>query len=125
MTWLHVINTRYSSFLQSCVTLDGQPPIDTGRVRWQVYTTVFNAFASNQLINLFEGPIHHVRPVCSSEARSSGLLKILGGIIAHSIICQEAHLSPTLYWYIVDGEEKALQFAYVENLPADEHCKLG
>lgn len=72
-------------------------------------------------IRLFDGPQNHLRPVCTAEARSCGLLKILGTMIVHSI-CQDGirfpYLSPTCYWYIT-GEEKALQFATVEDVPAD------
>ena len=62
---------NYSSHLQ--VTLDGQPAVDTGGVRRQLYTTVFHDFASNKHVKLFDGPDHHLRPTCSAEARSSGL----------------------------------------------------
>lgn len=111
---------RYLTHLQ--VHVEGQPAIDTGGVRRQIYTTVLHQFASNKYIKLFDGPDHHLRPMCSAEARSSGLLKVLGGIVAHSI-CQDGvgfpHLSPTCFWYIVAGEEMALQSACMEDLPAD------
>lgn len=104
------------------IILDGKPSIDTGGVRRQVYSSVFDNFAHNHTIRLFDGPENHLRPVCTAEARSSGLLKILGVMIAHSI-CQDGigfpYLSPTCYWYMVGGEEKALQFATVQDLPAD------
>ena len=111
---------RYLTHLQ--VNLDGQPAVDTGGVRRQLYTTVFHEFVSNRYLKLFDGPDHHLRPVCSAEVRSSSLLKVLGGMVGHSI-CQDGvgflHLSPTCFWYIVAGEEKALQYACVEDLPAD------
>lgn len=104
------------------IILDGKPSIDTGGVRRQVYSSVFENFAHNRTIRLFDGPENHLRPVCTAEARSSGLLKILGKMIAHSI-CQDgigfSYLSPTCYWYLIGGEDKALQFATVEDLPAD------
>ena len=104
------------------IILDGKPSIDTGGVRRQVYSSVFDNFAHNHTIRLFDGPENHLRPVCTAEARSSGLFKILGVMIAHSI-CQDGigfpYLSPTCYWYMVGGEEKALQFATVQDLPAD------
>ncbi len=52
---------------------------------------------SNQHEKLFDGPDHHLRPVCSAEARSSGLLK---GIVAHSIFQDGVgfpYLSPTCW----------------------------
>ena len=66
------------------VVLDGQPAIDTGGVRRQFFNDVFEKFASNQHVYLFDGPIDSVRPVYSAEARSSGLFRILGKMIGHS-----------------------------------------
>ncbi len=104
------------------VSLDDQPAVDTGGVRRQMYTTVFSDFANNKSAALFDGPPNNLRPMCTAEARSSGLLKILGCMVAHSI-CQDGvgfpHLAQTCYWYIIGGEDKALQFASVEDLPAD------
>lgn len=104
------------------ISIDNQPAIDTGGVRRQVYTTVFELFASNSRIELFEGPLNHLRPSCSAMAKLSGLLKMLGAMISHCF-CQEGigfpYLSPTCYWYIVGGEQKALKFSSVHDLPAD------
>ena len=108
--------------------LHGKPPIDSGGVRRQVYISVFENFAGNETIRLFDGPINHLRPACTAEARSCGLFKILGNIIAHSI-CQDGigfpYLSPTCYWYLIGGEEKALEFASMEDLPADSAIVLA
>ncbi len=111
------VSFQYWTHLQ--VSFDGQPAIDTGQ---QVYCSTFQDFASNRYLKLFEGPEHLLRFVYTAEARSSGLLKVLGGMVAHSI-CQDGvgfpFLSPTTFWYIVAGEEKALLYACVEDLPAD------
>ena len=73
-------------------------------------------------MQLFDGPEKHLHPVCTAEARSSGLIKILGTMISHSI-CQDGigfpYLSPTFYWYMISGEEKALQYATVSDMPDD------
>ena len=94
-------------------------PLTRG-VRRQVYTLAYEAFATNQFIRLFDGPEHHLRPAYSAEARSSGLLKILGGMISHSI-CQDGvgfpYLSPTCFWYIVGGEEKAISCSKIIMFP--------
>lgn len=104
------------------ITLDDQPAVDTGGVRRQVYTSVYCDFAFNKYIRLFDGPANQLRPACTAEARSSGLLKVLGSMISHSV-CQDGigfpYLSPTCYWYIVGGEERALEFISNEDLPAD------
>ena len=104
------------------ITLDGKPPIDTGGVRRQVYTKVFESFASNTMVKLFEGSDNHLRPACTAEARSSGLFQLLGTMVAHSL-CQDGigfpYLSPTCYSYITAGEEKALQLASIQDIPSD------
>ena len=104
------------------VVLGSQPPVDTGGVCRQLYSTVFAEFAENKHIRLFDGPVNHRRPVCTAEARASGLFKVLGMMVAHSI-CQDGigfpYFSPTCYWYMVGGEEKALHFASVEDVGGD------
>lgn len=67
------------------IVLDNQPAIDTGGIRRQVYTQVFQEFADNKHMRMFEGPLHHLRPVFSAEARPSGLFTVLGTMIAYSI----------------------------------------
>ena len=90
------------------ITIEGKPSIDTGGVRRQVYSKVYRQFCSNRFIHIFDGPANRLRPACTAEVRSSGLLKILGTMVAHSI-CQDGigfpYLSLCCYWYIVEGEE--------------------
>lgn len=104
------------------IVLANEPAVDTGGVRRQIYTSVFMDFANNKFVHLFEGPPNSLRPASTAEARSSGLFKTLGGMIGHSL-CQDGigfpHLSPTCYWFLVGGEEKAVEYASVEDLPAD------
>ena len=61
---------------------------------------------------LFEGPQHSRRPVCTAESRSSGLFKILGEMVGHSII-QEGigfpFFSQVCYSYMVGGEDRAME----------------
>ena len=92
------------------VRVQNQPAIDTGGVRRQIYDTIFNEFVNNTHVKLFDGPPHCCRPVCTAEARSCGLFKVLGLMVAHSIAQDGVgfpYLSPTCYWYMVGGEEKA------------------
>ena len=113
-------NVNFLSQLR--ITLDNQPAIDTGGIRRQVYTKLYDDIANNKTVRLFEGPVNHLRPVCTAETRASGLLKIIGSMIAHSI-CQDGigfpYMSPVCFWYIIGGEEKALEFATAQDLPAD------
>ena len=88
----------YYSKLQ--ITLDNQPAVDTGGVRRQVYSRVFQNFANNETVCLFDGPLHNLRPTCSAEARSSGLFKILGSMIAHSI-CQDKLAFRICHWRVI------------------------
>ena len=73
-------------------------------------------------VRLFDCPENHLCPACTAEARSSGLIKILATMISLSI-CQDGvgfpYLSPTCYWYMISGEEKALQYATINDMPAD------
>ena len=116
------------------IKLEGQPALDTGGVRRLVYTTIYMDFMSNKFVKLFDGPSHSRRPLCTAESRSSGLFKVLGMMVAHSI-CQDGiafpYFSPTSYWYIIGGDERAMEFASVEDIGADiasvvsqVHCSL-
>ena len=104
------------------IVLDNQPAIDTGGVRRQCYSQVYHDFAENKHMHMFEGPPCHSRPVFSAEARSSGLYKVLGTMIAHSITQDGVgfpYLSPLCYWYIAQGEEHAIQHVTLTDVGAD------
>lgn len=104
------------------IRLQNQPALDTGGVRRMVYSSVYTDFINNKSVELFDGPTHSCRPHCTAESRSSGLFKILGTMVAHSI-CQDGigfpYLSPTSYWYLIGGDERALEFASLEDVGAD------
>ena len=103
------------------VIMSDQPAIDTGGVRGQFYTDVFDQFV-NKHMKIFDGSPGFLRPTYTLEARSSGIFTILGKMIAHSI-CQDGigfpHLSPLCYWYIVTGENKAMEFITMSDVGAD------
>ena len=67
------------------LTLLNQPAIDTGGVHCHVYNTVYGDFLSNKYIGLFEGSLHSRRPLCTAESRASGLFKLMGRMVSHSI----------------------------------------
>ena len=104
------------------IRLNGQPAIDTGGIRCQVYTTVLQQFSENQPFKLFDGPPNSLRPHYSATTRSSGLFKVLGSIVGHSIF-QDGngfpHLSAVCYWYIAAGEETAMQYLSLDDVGAD------
>ena len=100
----------------------GAPVIDAGGVRRQVFTTVFSEFATNKVLPLFEGPPHSLHPACTALTRSCGLFKVLGLMIGHSI-GQDGigfpYLSQASYWYMVSGEEVAVEHASLADVGAD------
>lgn len=104
------------------------PAIDTGGVRRQVLSDVLQCFARNDFFPIFDGELPRLRPRCTAEVRSSGLLRLLGIMIGHSI-GQDGigfpYLSPTCYWYLVGGEDKALQYASLDDIPADSSCVIS
>ena len=124
--WSDIVAQYKSSsmnyYTQIRIKLGSKPPVDTGGVRRHIYSRVFEDFTTNKFVGLFDGPANYLRPACTAEARSSGLLKVLGSIIAHSI-CQDGigfpYLSPTCYSYLVGGEDNALELVSPEDLPAD------
>lgn len=79
---------RVDTRKQLCIKINNMPAIDMGGVRRQVYSTVFNDFHHNKYIKLFTGLSHSVSPVCTAEARSTGLFKVLGTMVGHSV-CQD------------------------------------
>lgn len=96
--------------------------IDTGGVRRQVYTQVYADFAQNKYIRLFDGGDNRLRPALSAVARSSGMLKILGKMLSHSIFQDGIgfpYLSPACYWYLIGNEDMAIEHISLDDLPAD------
>ena len=86
------------------ICVQNQPAVDTGGVRRQVYSLVYDEFLLNKHLTLFDGPSQSCRPVCTAESRSSGLFKVLGKMVGHSIV-QEGigflYFSPVCYVIVV------------------------
>jgi len=94
-------NVDFSKQIQ--VRINSERAIDAGRVRAQMYTTIYDIFAQNKKIVLLDGDPRHLRPHCSAEAGSSGLFKVLGMMVGHSIIQDGIgfqYLSGVCYWYV-------------------------
>ncbi len=101
------------------IRLQGRPVCDTGGVRKEMYTTVLNDFQVNAFVGLFDGAAHSLHPRCTAQSRSCGLYKVLGSIVGHSISQDGIGfpcLSLTSYWYMAAGEDRALEFASVEDV---------
>ena len=104
------------------IRLNGQPAIDTGGVRRQIYTSVLQQFSENLPFKLFDGPPNSIRPHYSAATRCSGMFKVLGSIVGHSIFQDGIgfpYLSAVCYWYIAAGEEEALQYLTLDDVGAD------
>lgn len=110
------------------VKLGKNPAVDTGGVRREIYTTVFNQFLNNTHVRLFTGDPHSVRPIFTAESRASGLFKILGKMVGHSI-AQDGigfpFFSLPCYWYMAQGEEKATQVSSVKDVGADTNYVIS
>ena len=104
------------------IRLNGQPAIDTGGVRCQVYTSTLEKFSENHPFKLFDGPPNSLRPYYSAQTRCSGMFKVLGSIVGHSIFQDGIgfpYLSAACYWYMAGGEETALQYLTLDDVGAD------
>lgn len=115
-------SSRLDLSKQVRVRISNQPAIDVGGIRAQLYSTVYGAFAQNEKITLFDGDVRYLRPHCSAEARSSGLFKILGMMVGHSIMQAGIgfpYFSSVCYWYVAGKEQKALESLIVEDLNKD------
>ena len=98
-----------------------QPAVDTGGVRRQVFSDVFQQFAENKHVQLFDGPRHSLRPRYTAESRSSGLFKTFGQMIAHAIAQDGVGcpcMSQACFWFIAAGEDQALQFIDLSDVGA-------
>ena len=95
------------------------PAVDTGGVRRQVYNDVFATFASSEKLLLFEGWPGGVRPVYRQSAISSGVLRLFGMMVAHSILQDVQgfpYLSDACYFYLAGNTEKALSMLTLDDV---------
>ena len=103
-----------SRFNPSCeiqVSLRGQPAVDTGGVRRQVFSDIFKSAAFSDELCLFEGPPLRRRPTFRISNLTSGMMKLVGRIIGHSIILDHQgfpYLSPVCFSYMVGDYDQAL-----------------
>ena len=81
----HYKSTKMNVMKKLRIRLLAQPALDTGGVRRMVYSAVYTDFVNNKFIKMFDGPTHSCRPRCTAESRTSGLFKILGIMLGHSI----------------------------------------
>ena len=113
---------RIGTRKQLHIKINNMAAIDTGGVCRQVYSTVLNDFHHNKYIKLFTGPSHSISPVYTAEARSTGLFKVLGTMVGHSV-CQDGIGFPfsslANYYYVVKGDKRAIEVCSINNVGAD------
>ena len=98
----------------------GQPAIDVGGVRRHFFTDIINRMTSASELQLFEGSKQALLPVANSQYLMSGLFRMFGRIVVHSIInggpCLSG-LAPSCYWYLATKNiECSIPFARMDDL---------
>lgn len=76
----------------------------------------------NKHVKHFSGHSHKCRPLCTAESRSSGLFKLLGMMVGHSLSQNGIgllYLSQVCFWYMFQGEEKALEYMSADEIDDD------
>lgn len=99
------------------IIMRNQSAIDTGGVRRQFFTAVFQEIACSG--NLFEGTPESVRPAFKMSNLSSGIFQILGTMIAHNLVldCQGfPFLSECIYYTLAGQTEKAMTLITMDDL---------
>ena len=84
------------------IILGRQPAIDIGGVRRTFFSVVYEKVAAGYL-NMFEGPCTRLRPVFRMSVLNSGILKIFGQMVSHSLVMDGVgfpYLSPACYYYM-------------------------
>lgn len=77
---------RYDPHQAVRVFIGGQPAIDTGGVRRQVFLEVPKRVAFSDTFGLFDGPPDRQRPAFRISSLSSGMMRLVGRMIGHSIL---------------------------------------
>lgn len=83
------------------VVYENMPAIDAGGPRRQLFSDIIIDLRDKHA--LFEGPINSRYPVYSTGVVASGLLKVLGRVVVHSILHEGLgfpFLAPCIYNYI-------------------------
>ena len=96
-----------------CVYYNGQPAIDTGGVKRQFFTDILEKFVTSPELKIFEGPPTQLLFRYNQQALSSGITKLFGKIVGHSVQgCGGfPYFAPSAYSYLSTGEiTKAMNY---------------
>lgn len=103
-------STKFDAASPLTVRFQNQPAVDVGGPKREFYTRLFGDIAKADgglNLVLLEGPDGRLMPKYSTTIVYSGILTVVGKMIAHSIVqCGIGFpfLSPAAYWYIVTGD---------------------
>ena len=122
-------NSEFDPKVKLTVTFKGQAAVDTGGVTRQFYTNVFDQMITGyeEIPRMFEGKDRRLLPIHNAGFVLSGLMEIVGKMMAHSIIqvgVGFAGLAPCIYQYIVTGDiSKTIDFVSIDDLgsPVIDH----
>lgn len=102
------------------VYFNGQPALDTGGVKKEFFSGVKAKFIDSVGFNMFEGPHNRVLFNYNQQCLAAGIPKILGIIIAHSLLhgCGGfPYLAPSHYYYIATGDlAKSIAYTSIEDV---------
>ena len=101
---------EFDRLAQVRIYMRNGPSVDTGGVRCDFFTAVFERLATEKY-RLFEGPSHRLRPVFRMSNVSSGMMRCLGLMVAHSFILDRngfPYLSECCYYYLAGLVDKAI-----------------
>ena len=93
------------------VRFRGQPGVDVGGVRRQMFTNVFTEFISSNRISLFYQGKFNLIIRYSVQNVLSGLMTILGRLIAHATVLEGIvfpYLSKASFWCLATGDDNAV-----------------
>ena len=104
------------------VTIANEPAVDTGGVRRQFFSVVFRQLAYPSLCasySVFEGSSFRLRPAYKASNVSSGMLKIVGMMIAHSLLLDGQgfpYLSDYCYYYLANCPDLAITSISIDDV---------
>lgn len=102
------------------VSFNGQPAVDTGGVKRQFFSNLFEKFVESTDLKLFEGPPSRLLFSYNQHAFSSGIIKLFGTIVGHCIIqgCGGfPYLAESSYHYLATGDvTQAMDYATIADV---------
>lgn len=106
------------------ISFTGQPAIDTGGVCKEFFSAVKEQFVKGDAFSLFEGSEDNLLFSYNQQYLFAGLPKILGTIVAHSLVHQCGgfpHLAPSHYYYVATGDAgKSSAYTCIDDVHSPE-----